>query len=174
MSEENHGKKFTKSAIEWRRSQVLSKLVLGWNQARIARFMDLHPSTISLDIQFLKEQSKKELETHVSDRLPYIHYKAMEGLDDVLMKTSDIEEKAEDNKTKLDCLRLRTELYKTLVLLGSDGGFAERAMKMVKIISPLPGEDLPVPAQSEDEKEVSKQEEEETEESEAEEDQTEE
>ena len=74
-------RKFTKSAIQWRRSRVLSKLVKGWSQADIAKELQLHPSTISLDVQYLKEQSKKDLETHISDRLPFEYARAMEGIE---------------------------------------------------------------------------------------------
>jgi DNA-binding NarL/FixJ family response regulator len=48
--------KFTKSAIEWRRNTVLAKLAKGYSQSDIAKELQLHPSTISLDVQFLKEQ----------------------------------------------------------------------------------------------------------------------
>ena len=150
-------RKFTKSAIQWRRSQVLSKLVKGWSQADIARELKIHPSTISLDVQFLKEQSKKELETHLSDRLPFEYSKAMEGINNVLKRVSEISDSAADNKTKMECLKLQMELYKSLVSMATDGGIIEKAMKMVKIISPLPVEDIP--AKSQEDKEQQQQEE---------------
>ena len=148
---DSENRKFTKSAIQWRRSQVLSKLVKGWSQADIARELKIHPSTISLDVQFLKEQSKKELETHLSDHLPFEYSRAMEGINNVLKRVSEISDSAADNKTKMECLKLQMELYKSLVSMATDGGIIERAMKMVKIISPLPGEDIP--AESQEDKE---------------------
>src|SRR5918995_5544178 len=136
-------RKFTKSAIHWRRSQVLSKLVKGWSQADIAKELQLHPSTISLDVQYLKEQSKKELETHLSDRLPFEYSRAMEGMNTVLKRVSEVEDSATDTKTKLECSKLKMELYRSIMSLATDGGVIERALKMIKIISPLPGEDIP-------------------------------
>jgi DNA-binding NarL/FixJ family response regulator len=44
--------KHTKNMIEWRRNTVLSKLAKGYSQAEIAKELQLHPSTISLDVQF--------------------------------------------------------------------------------------------------------------------------
>ena len=145
-------RKFTKSAIQWRRSRVLSKLVKGWSQADIAKELQLHPSTISLDVQYLKEQSKKELETHLSDRLPFEYSRAMTGINTVLKRVSEISDQVTDNKTKMECLKLQMELYKSLVSMATDGGIIEKALKMVKIISPLPGEDIPAESQEEKER----------------------
>ena len=154
---QNKDRKFTKSAIQWRRDMVLSKLVKGYSQADIARELKIHPSTISLDVQYLKEQAKKELETHLSDRLPFEYNRALNGINNVLRKVSEISDSAADNKTKMECLKLQMELYRSLVSMATDGGIIEKAMKMVKIISPLPGEDIP--AKSEEDKEQQQQEE---------------
>src|ERR671911_2480292 len=146
-------RKFTKSAIQWRRDMVLSKLVKGYSQADIAKELQLHPSTISLNVQYLKEQAKKELETHLSDRLPFEYARAMTGINNVLKRVSKISDSAVDNKTKMECLKLQMELYKSLVSMATDGGIIEKAMKMVKIISPLSGEDIPSESESEEDKE---------------------
>jgi hypothetical protein len=76
----------------------------------------------------------------------------MEGINNVLKRVSEISDSAADNKTKMECLKLQIELYKSLVSMATDGGIIEKAMKMVKIISPLPGEDIP--AKSEEDKEI--------------------
>ena len=135
--------KYTKNMIEWRRNMVVSYISKGWTQADIAKKLEIHPSTISLDVQYLKEQSKKELETHLSDRLPFEYARAMEGINNVLKRVSEISDSAADNKIKMECLKLQMELYKSLVSMATDGGIIERAMKMVRVISPLPGEDIP-------------------------------
>jgi transcriptional regulator len=143
--------KYTKNMIEWRRNMVVSYLAKGWSQQDIAKELKIHPSTISLDVQFLKEQAKKQLETHISDRLPFEYARAMEGINNVLKRVSEISDTAADNKIKMECLKLQMELYKSLVSMATDGGIIERAMKMVRVISPLPGEDIP--AESQEEKE---------------------
>src|SRR5918995_5047214 len=143
--------KYTKNMIEWRRNMVVSYLAKGWSQQDIAKELKIHPSTISLDVQFLKEKSKKDLETHLSDRLPFEYARAMEGINNVLKRVSEISDSAADNKTKMECLKLQIELYKSLVSMATDGGIIEKAMKMIKIISPLPGEDIP--AESQEDKE---------------------
>jgi hypothetical protein len=147
--------KYTKNMIEWRRNMVLSKLVQGHSQAEIAKELKLHPSTISLDVQFLREKSKKELESHLSEGLPFMFTKSLEGMHAVLKRVSDIEDSATDTKTKLECSKLKMELYRSIMSLATDGGVIQKAVEMVKIISPLPGEDIP--SESEEDKDKDKE-----------------
>lgn len=137
--------------IELRRGKVLELLAKGHSQTEIAKTLNVSNALISLDIQYLKEQAKKELETHLSDKLPFEYSRAMTGINNVLKRVSEISDSAADNKTKMECLKLQMELYKSLISMATDGGIIEKAMKMVKIISPLPGEDIP--AESEEDKE---------------------
>jgi LPS O-antigen subunit length determinant protein (WzzB/FepE family) len=123
---------YTKPMIEWRRNKVLHRLCMGWSQAEIAKELQLDPSTISLDVQFLKEQAKKELQTHISERLPFEYNRAVTGINTVLKKTSEILEKAEDTKTKMECLKLQMELYRSVMSLATDGGIIEQAFKKVE------------------------------------------
>jgi hypothetical protein len=118
--------------IEWRRNKVLHRLCMGWSQAEIAKELQLDPSTISLDVKHLEKNAKKELKTHISDRLPYEYNRAVTGINLVLKKTSEILDAAEDTKTKMECLKLQMELYRSVMSLATDGGVIERAMKMVK------------------------------------------
>jgi hypothetical protein len=124
--------KHTKKALEWRRNQVLSKLAKGWTQADIARELQLHPSTISLDVQYLKEQVQKDLQIHIQERLPFEYSRAMTGINAVLQRVSKISDQATDTKTKMDAQKLLMELYKSIMSMATDGGIIEKAMKMVK------------------------------------------
>src|ERR687895_37479 len=113
--------KHTKSMIEWRRNKVLHRLTMGWSQAEIAKELQLHPSTISLDVQYLKEQAKKELEIHISDRLPFEYTRAVNGMNNVLKRVSELLDQAADSKTKMECLKVQMELYRSIMSLASDG-----------------------------------------------------
>jgi hypothetical protein len=135
--------KHTKSMIQWRRNAVLSKLARGYSQAEIAKELQLHPSTISLDVQFLRDQAQKELQTHIQEGIPLEYLRAKTGINNVLKRVSEILEQATDTKTKLECMKLLMDLYRSIMNLASDGSVIERAVKMIKIISPLSGEDIP-------------------------------
>jgi hypothetical protein len=119
-------------------------LAKGLSQSEIAQKMHLHPSTISLDVQFLKDKSKKELESHLSEGLPFMYAKSLEGMNTVLRRVSEILDKADNDKTKMECLKLQMELYRSLMSLATDGGVIQKAMDMVKIIAPLPGEEAKI------------------------------
>jgi DNA-binding NarL/FixJ family response regulator len=69
--------KFSKTAIEWRRNTVLQKLAKGYSQADIAKELQLHPSTISLDVQFLKEQAQRELIVYIKEVIPFEYARAV-------------------------------------------------------------------------------------------------
>jgi transcriptional regulator len=145
--------KYQKENIELRRGKVLELLTKGYTQIEIAKTLNVSNALVSLDMQDIREKSKKELETHLSDRLPYEHARATAGINAVLKRVSEMLDEAKDQRVKMECMKLQMELYKSIMSLATDGGIVERAMKMVKIISPLPGEDIP--AKSEEDKDGS-------------------
>jgi transposase-like protein len=87
MSEEI---KFHKSAIQWRRDIILQKLSQGYSQSEIARELRLHPSTISLDCQFLRHQSAQNIQSHIEERIPMRYAEVNEGLKLLLRKAWQI------------------------------------------------------------------------------------
>jgi hypothetical protein len=112
----------------------------GWTQADISKKLEIHPSTISLDVQYLKEQSKKELETHIEEKIPLEYTRAMTGLNSILKKANETLEKATDTKTQLQTMALLADLYKNIMVLTTDGGVIEQSLKMIKVFKPLPNE----------------------------------
>jgi IS30 family transposase len=124
--------KFTKSAIEWRRNTILSKLAKGYSQTEIAKELQLHPSTISLDVQYLKERAQLELETHIKEKIPLEYTRALTGINNILKKANETLDKATDTKTQLQTMGLLAELYKSIMSLATDGGIVEQAIKTIK------------------------------------------
>lgn len=122
---------------------ILSKLARGWSQAEIARELQLHPSTISLDVQYLREAAQRDLQNHIQEGIPLEYLRSRTGMNNVLHGVSQILDKAEDTKTKLECMKLLMDLYRSLMSLATDGGIVERAMKIIKALEPLPGEKIP-------------------------------
>ena len=146
------GFKYEKENIELRRGRVLELIAKGHSQTEIAKTLNCSPALISLDVQYIREKSKKELETHISDRLPFEFARAMEGLNNVLKRVSEIEDSATDTKIKLECSKLKMDLYRSIMTLATDGSIIQKAMNMIKIIAPLPGEDIPTPTESQEDK----------------------
>jgi predicted transcriptional regulator len=126
--------KFTKSAIEWRRNIVLEKLSKGWSQTQIAKELQLHPSTISLDVQYLKERARNELKTHLTERLPWEHARVTNGINDLLRRTHEILERTTDPKMQLQTISVLTGLYSTIMSLATDADIIEQSMKRIEVI----------------------------------------
>lgn len=124
--------KYTKEMIEWRRNTVLQKLAKGYSQADIAKELQLHPSTISLDVQYLKEKARDELRSHLTEKLPWEHARAMTGINDLLRRAHEILDKMTDPKIQLQTISVLTNLYGCIMSLATDGGIVQEAMKMVK------------------------------------------
>jgi predicted transcriptional regulator len=127
--------KFTKSAIEWRRNTVLEKLAKGYSQAQIAKELQLHPSTISLDVQYLKERTRNELKTHLTEKLPWEHARVTNGINDLLQRTHEILDKTTDPKMQLQTISVLTGLYSTIMSLATDAGIIEQSMKRIEVIT---------------------------------------
>ena len=127
-------KEFGKSMIQWRRSFVLQHLSKGYSQADIAKELQLHPSTISLDVQFLKEKAREELKTHLTDKLPWEHARAMTGINDLLRRGDEILDKTTDPKMQLQTISVLTGLYGTIMSLATDAGIIEQSLKRIEVI----------------------------------------
>jgi hypothetical protein len=129
--------KHTKNMIEWRRNTVLSKLSKGYTQADIAKELHLHPSTISLDVQFLKEQARENLHTHIKEKLPFEHSRAMTGINDLLKKANDILDNTKDPKLQLQTINVLANLYAGILTMATDGGIIQQAMEKVETLEDI-------------------------------------
>jgi DNA replication protein DnaD len=135
MNEDNHNPKYTKDMISWRRDFVLQKLSKGWNQTQIAKELKLHTSTISLDVQYLKERARNELKTHLTERLPWEHARVTNGINNLLQRTHDILDKTTDPKMQLQTISVLTGLYSTVMSLATDAGVIEQSLKRLEVIT---------------------------------------
>lgn len=132
--EEKNNTKSTKAAIDWRRDFVLRKLSAGWSQSQVAAELHLHPSTISLDVQYLKERARNELKTHLTERLPWEHTKVMNGIQDLLRQAHEILHKTTDEKMKLQTISVLTGLYNTVMSLATDAGIIQQSLKRLEVM----------------------------------------
>jgi|SRR5215208_2720089 hypothetical protein len=135
MTENNHNPRYTKDMIEWRRDFILQKLSKGWNQTQIAKELKLHTSTISLDVQHLKERARNELKTHLTERLPFEHARVTNGINNLLQRTHEILDKTTDPKMQLQTISVLTGLYGTIMSLATDAGIIEQSLKRLEVIT---------------------------------------
>ena len=124
--------KYEKENIQLRRSKVLELLAKGHSQNEIAITLNVSAALISIDLQYIREKSKKDLRTHFQETLPFEYARAMAGINATLKRASELFEEAKDPKTKIECMKLQMELWKSVMSMATDGGIIQRAIKVIE------------------------------------------
>jgi IS30 family transposase len=117
---------------EWRRSKVRELLVKGCNHYEIANTLQIPRPTITKDIQYLRQQDRENLQSHVQERLPQEYENCMTGINRVLQLTWEIAEKPTDDKTRLQAFAQLNEGYKFKMDLTTNGVVVTDAIKYVQ------------------------------------------
>ena len=130
----HEGLKYDRVNIELRRSKVLSLLAKGLQQQDIAKQLGVVPSTISVDVQYLKETAAQELQYHISEIIPY-HYKiVMAGFRDILLAAGDIVQNSDNDRTKLSALSLMANIYDRIIAVDTNGPTIGAAVSAAKAL----------------------------------------
>ena len=134
--------------LQWRRNKVLELSSQGGSQPEIATILQVGLGTISRDFQYLREQARRGLETHINDRLPEEYQSCITGLKQVLKLSWDIANKSKnsnnsdndqatattmtDDKTRIQALALANDCYKYIMDLTTNGVVITDAIKFVQ------------------------------------------
>ena len=109
---DEHELKFYRNSISWRRNLVLQMLSEGHNQSHISRVLKVHRSTISIDVQFLREQTRNQMKEFVTERLPMAITKSCTALDSITARAWELARDTEDDRIRLQALTLIKETEK--------------------------------------------------------------
>jgi IS30 family transposase len=110
-------------------NKVQQLLVRGYSQWDIAEKLQIDQSTVSRDIQCLRQQASEDLKSHIQERLPEEYQRCLTGLNQVLKLSWDIANKSKDgngndngqtmtmtdDKTRLQALSLVNDCYKYIM-----------------------------------------------------------
>jgi predicted transcriptional regulator len=120
--------------VDWRRNKVQQLLVRGYSQWDVAEELQIDQSTVSRDIQYLRQQAQENLHKHIRERLPEEYQNCLTGINRILRLTLDIAEKptTTDDKTRLQALALANECYKSKLDLTTDGVVVTDAINIFK------------------------------------------
>ena len=121
----------TKTQVEWRRRQVFELSSKGLGQLEIARKMQIHESTISRDMDYLKEQSKENIRKYVEERLPEEYEKCLVGLTAIQREAWSAAEKTQDTREKIQALSLAKECYGMKLELLTNATVVDDAIRFV-------------------------------------------
>ena len=117
---------------DWRRSKVWELLVKGYNHYEIANTLQIPRSTITKDIQYLRQQDRENLQSHIQERLPQEYENCMTGINRIIKSTWEIVEKPTDDKIKLQAFAQLNEGYKFKMDLTTNGIVITDAIKYVQ------------------------------------------
>jgi IS30 family transposase len=140
MNEDNSpGKspRYTKDMIGWRRDFVLQKLSKGWSQTQISKELKLHPATISLDVQFLREQAQQDLQIHIKETIPFEFKKSKQAISDLILKANEILEKTKDEKIQMQIINTLANLHAANMSLNSEGNIIQQAYDKVQALEEI-------------------------------------
>jgi hypothetical protein len=132
MNQKNMEMNQQNNRIEWRRSKVRELLVKGYNHYEIGNSLQIPRPTITKDIQYLRQQDRENLQSHIQERLPQEYENCMTGINRILKLTWEIAEKPTDDKTKLQAFAQLNEGYKFKMDLTTNGVVVTDAIKYVQ------------------------------------------
>ena len=117
--------------LEWRRAQVLELASEGYTQREIAHKLQVDLAAVNRDIQFLRQQAKENLQTHIHEVVPEEYQKCMVGMKRNLKQTLEIAETAADPKVKLQARAIANDCYKYIMDLTTNEVVVTDAIKYV-------------------------------------------
>lgn len=128
---ENENERKDRLSIEWRRTKVLEYSSKGFNQNEIAKFLQLHESTISRDMEYLRQESREALQEYITKKLPDEVRKTFVSMDLILKEAWNTVETTEDEKTKLNALNLINTVMASRVQLLGDVNVVDKVIGLV-------------------------------------------
>jgi IS30 family transposase len=124
--------KFKDKEIAWRRSKVIELRGYGLSQTEIAKQLQVTDGTISLDMQYLREQAKASLKEYTTEALPMQYQVCLSALDMVLQNAFVMMQKAEDNREKLHANELFKDTRLVKLELLSNATTIDHALEYIR------------------------------------------
>ena len=134
--------------VDWRRNKVQQLLVRGYSQWDVAEELQIDQSTVSRDIQYLRQNAQENLQKHIQQKLPEEYQRCLTGMNQVLklswqIANSDRQNGQEhndnsntitmiDERTRLQALSLINDCYKYIMDLTTNGVVITDAIKFVQ------------------------------------------
>lgn len=121
----------TKIQVEWRRRQVFELSSKGYSQVEIARRLQIHESTISRDLDFLREESKCKIRKYIDEKLPEEYEKCLVGLTAIQREAWNAADQTQDIREKVQALSLAKDCYGMKLELLTNAIVVDDAMRFI-------------------------------------------
>ena len=118
--------------LQWRRSKVVEMRAKGMSQIEIARQLQVSDSSISSDVQYLREQAKESIKEYATDHLPEQYQVCLVALDSIIKRAFDIIETSSDNREKLQAMELFKDTHLVKLELLSNATTIDSALHYIR------------------------------------------
>jgi hypothetical protein len=134
------GKTQNMSVIDIEKENRLSKIISlyskGHTQSEIAEIVGVDQSTVSRDLQFIKQEAKKRIEKYLNEDILFEYLRYMAGSNEVTRHLWDIVQNEENARDKMNALSLLMQCYnkRLEMLIGGPESYlnAKRSVSEVK------------------------------------------
>src|SRR5215211_2311021 len=116
--------------------KVVEMRTRGMSQTEIARELQVSEASISLDMQYLRNQAKESIKEYVTEHLPEQYQICLMALDTILKHAYEILETSEDNREKLQAMELFKDTH--LIKLAGPSGFEPETAGFLSMIVKSP------------------------------------
>jgi transcriptional regulator len=118
--------------LEWRRSKVVELRARGLSQIEIAHELQVSTASISLDIQYLRQQAKESIKEYVTEHLPEQYQICLSVLDTILKHAFEIPQTTDDNREKLQAMEPFNDTHLVKLELLSNATTIDNALNYIK------------------------------------------
>jgi hypothetical protein len=132
----NGNGKYTEKEIAWRRSKIIELRGYGLSQTEIARELQVSDASVSLDMQYLREQAKDSIKKYTTEHLPEQYQICLSALDTILKNAFVIMQKTDYNREKLQAMELFKDTHITKLELLSNATTIDSALEFIRSKQP--------------------------------------
>jgi predicted transcriptional regulator len=118
--------------LQWRRSKVVEMRARGLSQIEIAHQLQVSEASISLDIQYLRNQAKESIKEYVTEHLPEQYQVCLTALDAIINRAFEISETSPDNREKLQTMELFKDTHLVKLELLSNATTIDNALNYIR------------------------------------------
>jgi hypothetical protein len=118
--------------LEWRRAKVVEMRARGLNYGEIARELQVSKTSITSDVQYLREQAKGTIKEYVTEHLPEQYQICLTALDTILKYAFEILQTSDDNREKLQAMELFKDTHLVKLELLSNATTIDSALNYIR------------------------------------------
>jgi IS30 family transposase len=128
----NSGFKTKSEEIEWRRAKILELKSQGLDQRQISQALQVSPTTITFDLQYLRKEAKETVREYTTEQLPLQLRTFMAAVQNAIKQYWDMSQNTKDNKEKIQAIEHYLECHKVLwtILYGGEDSMIRYGNKM--------------------------------------------